>query len=213
MVGKRFCVAVLLLGTLCAVSAVAQDEKNELGATIGRIFISDQGIQNATFPGHSIHFGKGLTFDIDYARRIHVAPVWSASAEVIFAYNHDLDINGGSYGFAVVPPDMKQIFVTPAARFNLFPTTAVSPWVSFGVGFAHYTQYNQLLYGGTNPGKNTTSAAIQGGIGLDVKVTRRVSIRGGARDFWAGEPDFPLAPTGKTRMHNYYVFAGAFWRF
>ena len=213
MVCKRFCLAVLLMATITAVSAVAQDEKNEIGGDLGRIFVSDQGIQNATYPGHSIHFGKGLTFDINYARRIRVAPVWAASAEVIFAYNHDLDVNAGSYGFSVVPSDIKQTFVTPAARVNFFPTTAVSPWVSFGVGFAHYSENNQLLYGGANPGKSTTSAAIEGGIGLDVKVTNRVSMRGGVRDFWAGEPDFQLAPTGKSRMHNYFVFGGAFWRF
>lgn len=210
---KRLCIAVLLMATMGAMSAVGQDQKNEIGGSLGRIFISDQGIQNATYPGHSIHSGKGLTFDIDYARRIVVTPVWAASAEVIFAYNPDEDVNAGSYGHSVVPSDYKQLFVTPAARVNFFPTTAVSPWVSFGVGFAHYSEYSQLLYGGSNPGKSTTSAAIEGGIGLDVKVTTRLSMRGGVRDFWAGEPDFPLAPTGKTRQHNYFVFGGVFWRF
>lgn len=210
---KRFCIAVLVMATLIAVSAVAQEEKNEVGGSFGRIFVSDQGIQNATFPGHSIHYGKGFTFDVDYARRIHVAPIWAVAGEVIFAYDPDLDVNAGSYGFSVVPSDIKQTFVTPAARFNFFPTTAVSPWVSVGVGFAHYSQNSQLLYGGANPGKSTTSAAFEGGIGLDVKATNRVSVRGGVRDFWAGTPDYPLAPTGKTRMHNYYVFLGAFWRF
>ena len=210
---KRLCIAVLLMATMGAMSAVGQDQKNEIGGSLGRIFISDQGIQNATYPGHSIHSGKGLTFDIDYARRIVVTPVWAASAEVIFAYNPDEDVNAGSYGHSVVPSDYKQLFVTPAARVNFFPTTAVSPWVSFGVGFAHYSEYSQLLYGGSNPGKSTTSAAIEGGIGLDVKVTTRLSMRGGVRDFWAGEPYFPLAPTGKTRQHNYFVFGGVFWRF
>jgi opacity protein-like surface antigen len=103
--------------------------------------------------------------------------------------------------------------VTPAARVNFFPTTGVSPWVSFGVGFAHYSQTSGLLYGGTNPGKSTTSAAVQAGVGLDVKVTSRIIMRGGVRDYWAGTPDFPLAPTGKTRQHNYFVLGGAYWRF
>lgn len=213
MVGKWICTAVVLMATLSAISAVAQDEKNELGGSLGRIFISDQGIQNATYAGHEIHSGKGLTFDIDYARRIRVTPLWAASAEVIFAYNPDEDINAGSYGHSVIPAQYKQLFITPAARVNFFPTTAVSPWVSFGVGFAHYSESSQLLYGGTNPGKNTTSAAIEGGLGLDIKVTTRLSMRGGVRDFWAGEPDYPLAPTGKTRQHNYYVFGGVFYRF
>lgn len=212
MFGKKLCLAVLLMAIWGAVSAVAQEEKNEIGGDLGRIFISDQGI-NATYTGHSIHFGKGLTFDVNYARRIMVTPIWSVSGEVIFAYNPDLDVNAGSYANNVVPGDMKQFFVTPAARLNLFPTTAVSPWVSFGVGFAHYSQAGQLLYGGPNPGKSTTSAALQAALGLDVKLTRRVVARGGVRDFWAGQPDFPLAPTGRTRQHNYYVFGGAYWRF
>jgi hypothetical protein len=54
---------------------------------------------------------------------------------------------------------------------------------------------------------------IEAGFGVDVKVWKKLSIRGEVRDFWAGEPDFPLAPTGKTRQHNYFVGGGAFWRF
>ena len=35
---------------MLAASAVAQDEKNELGGTLGRTFISNQGIKSANFP-------------------------------------------------------------------------------------------------------------------------------------------------------------------
>lgn len=213
MFGKRLCIAVLLMTTLGVVSAVAQDEKNEVGADIGRIFISDEGIQNATYPGHSIHYGKGLTFDVGYARRIIVTPIWAISGEVLFTYNPKELLNAGGYANSVVPQSEKEMFFTPAARLNLFPTTAVSPWVSFGAGFAHNSEYNTLLYGGANPGKSTNSASIEGGLGLDVKVTSRLSMRGGVRDYWAGQPDLPLAPTGKTRQHNYFVFGGLFWRF
>lgn len=210
---KRFCVSVLLCAAILGASAAAQDEKNELGGSLGRIFISDQGIQGATFFDPVIHHGKGLTFDVEYGRRFLVTPIYSVSGEILFAYNPDEDLNGGAYLSAVVPPNMKQWFLTPAARVNLFPTTAVSPWVSFGAGFAHQSESSTLIYGGTNPGKSTTSAAIQAGLGLDVKVWKKLSIRGGVRDFWAGEPDFPLAPTGKSRQHNFFVFGGAFWRF
>jgi hypothetical protein len=210
---KRFCIAVLLMAIGSALSAVAQDGKNEVGGDLGRIFISDQGIHDATYFDPIIHSGKGLTFDVSYARHLIVLPVWSLSGEVLFAYNHQELINAGEYGFSVIPHYYRQTFVTPAARLNLFPTTAVSPWVSFGAGFAHYTESSQLLYGGANPGKNTSSAAIEGGLGLDVRVWKSLSMRGGVRDFWAGEPDYPLAPTGRSRQHNYFVFGGAFWRF
>lgn len=213
MPGKRLCVALLAVATILAVSAAEQDEKNEVGGQLGRTFISDQGIQGATFFDPIIHSGKGLTFGGEYARRFWVTPVYAISAEGLFVYNRDTDLNAGQYGHSVVPSDLKKLFITPAARLNLFPTTAVSPWVSFGVGFGHVSQNDQLIYGGTNPGKSTTSAAIEAGLGIDVKVWSKLSIRSGVRDFWAGQPDFPLAPTGHTRQHNYLVNGGAFWRF
>jgi len=198
MSGKRLCLAVLAMATMLAVSAVGQDGKNEVGGLLGRTFISDQGIQNATYFDPIIHSGKGLTFQGEYARRFWVTPIYSVSAEALFVYNWDVDLNAGEYGHSVVPSDMKKLFITPGARVNLFPTTAVSPWVSFGAGFGHISQNDQLIYGGTNPGKSTTSAVIEAGFGLDVKVWRKLSIRGEVRDFWAGQPDFPLAPTGNT---------------
>ncbi len=213
MSAKGFCVAFLsVLIVLCA-SAGAQDEKNEIGGIVGRTFISDQGIKNATYFDPIIHSGKGLTFQGEYARRLIVTPIWAVSAEALVVYNPDEDLNAGEYGHAVVPGDYKQLFITPAARLNLFPTTAVSPWVSFGAGFGHFSQGKTLVYGGTNPGKSTTSAVIEAGAGLDVKAWKRLSVRGEVRDFYSGEPDFPLAPTGKTRQHNFFVGGGVFWRF
>jgi hypothetical protein len=213
MLGRRLGVAVVMVVTMLAASAVAQDEKNELGGVIGRTFISNQGITGGTDPKTIIAFGNGLSFDVEYGRRFWVTPIYSIAGEVVLMYNKDEDINGGSYGFAVVPAQLSQLFVTPAVRFNLFPTTAVSPWVSVGGGFGHISQSSQLLYGGPNPGTSGTSGVFEGGLGLDVKVWRKLSIRGEVRDFWSGAVDFPLAPTGKSRQHNFFVGGGAFWRF
>jgi len=213
MFGKRLWIAVLTASTVLVASAVAQDEKNEIGGTLGRTFISNQGIKGATFPNPIIAFGKGLSIDVEYGRRLIVTPVWAVTGEVVMMVNRDEDINGGAYLFAVVPTQMNQLFVTPGVRLNLFPTTAVSPWISLGGGFGHFSQSSMLNYGGPNPGKSTTSGVLQGGFGLDVKVWRKLSMRGEVRDFWSGEPDFPLARTGKTRQHNYFVAGGAFWRF
>ena len=213
MSGKRFWIAALCAVVIfLAVSAAAQDEKNEIGGIIGRTFVSDQGIK-LVIPDPTIHFGKGLSFEGEYARRLLVTPIYAISAELPFMYDHDMKLNAGAYGFAVVPTSLKAYFVTPAARVNFFPTTAVSPWVSLGAGVGHFSQSDTLVYGGANPGKSTTGFTLQGGLGLDVKVWRKISIRGEVRDFWSGEPDFPLAPTGKSRQHNYFVGGGAFWRF
>lgn len=212
MSGRQLCMGIML-AAMVAVSAVAQDGKNELGGAIGRTLISDQGIKGATFFDPVIHSGAGVSFDVEYGRRLFVAPVFSVAGELIVMYNPDEDVNGGATGNAVVPPDYKQLFITPGARLNLFPTTAVSPWVSLGVGFGHFSQANTLIYGGTNPGKSTTSATVEGGVGLDVRMWKSLTMRAEARDFYSGEPDFPLAPTGKTRQHNFFVGLGAFWRF
>lgn len=212
MLGKRILVAVLCAVTLLAATMAAQDEKNEIGGLIGRTFISDQGIK-LPIPHPTIAFGKGLTFEGEYSHIFLVTPIYSIAGEVPVVYNHDIDVNGGAYGYPVVPSDLKSLFVTPAARVNLFPTTAVSPWVSLGGGVGHFSESNTLIYGGTNPGQSKTSFVLEGGFGLDVKVWRKLSIRLDVRDFWSGEPDFPAAPTGKTRQHNFFVGGGAFWRF
>jgi hypothetical protein len=212
MLGKRLWIAVLTVVTMLTASAgVAQDEKNEVGGTIGRTFISNQGITNATYPP-IISYGKGLSFEIEYARHLLVTPIFSVSGEVVLMVDHDQDINGAS-GHSVLPQQLSELFVTPAVRLNLFPTTAVSPWVSLGGGFGHTGETSMLLYGGDNPGKSTTSGVLEGAFGLDVKVWKKLSMRGEVRDFWSGAPDFPLAPTGNTRQHHYFVGGGVFWRF
>jgi hypothetical protein len=47
-----------------------------------------------------------------------------------------------------------------------------------------------LLYGGINPGKGKTFGVLEGGLGRDVRVSKRLSMRGERRDFWSGETDF-----------------------
>lgn len=210
---NRLWIAALFAVAVLAVSAAAQDEKNELGGIIGRTFISDQGIQNANYFDPTIHFGKGLTFGAEYGRKFWVTPIYSLAGEGVLAYNYDIDLNAGTYGHAVVPTDIKSLFVTPAVRANLFPTTAVSPWVSLGAGFGRFSENKQLDYSGTNTGTTKSAFVLQGGLGLDVRAWKQLSVRGEVRDFWSGEPDFPLAPTGKTRMHNYFVGLGVFYRF
>src|SRR5690242_14957159 len=93
MSGKRLWIAVLSVATILAASAAAQDEKNEIGGLIGRTFISDQGIKGASYFDPIIHFGKGLTFEAEYAHRFLVTPIYAISGEVPLVYNHDIDLN------------------------------------------------------------------------------------------------------------------------
>jgi len=217
MSGKQAVIAVLVVGTMIlGVSAAAQDEKNELTGILGRTFISDQGIHGPNAPSVNpfVRSGNGTTFEVNYARILRSTQVYSVAGEVAAVFNLDEDLNSGG---PVVPVDYKQVFVTPAVRVNLFPATAVSPWVSFGGGFARFSENKNLLYFGTNPGGSSTSGVLQAGLGLDVtpftKRFRRLSFRGEFRDFWSGTPDLPLADTGKTRQHNFFVGGGVIWHF
>jgi hypothetical protein len=89
--------------------------------------------------------------------------------------------------------------------------------VSFGGGFGYFSENKNLIYYGTNPAGSSTTGVIQGGLGLDVSPfghrLRHFSIRGEVRDFFSGTPDFPLADTGKSRQHNYFVGGGFMWHF
>ena len=210
MSGKQLWIAALAVVALVSSAATAQDEKNQLTGIVGRTFISNEGIKGATFSNPFVRFGNGFSFEVNYSRYLITNPLFALSGEVPVVFNLDEDINSGAN---VVPSDYSSYFITPAARVNLFPAMAVSPWVSFGGGFGHFSEKSSLISGGTNPGKSKTTGVLQGGFGLDVRIWRRISIRGEVRDFWSGEPDFPLAPTGKTRQHNFFVGGGAIWHF
>lgn len=203
----------LTIGTLVAIctfvtQAVAQ--KNELSGILGRTFISDQGIKGATSFDTNVHFGKGLTFEVDYARRVLDGAYWSLALEVPFVVNPDEDVHSA---LDVTPKQFSSIFVTPAARLNLFPEQAVSAWFSFGGGFSYFGESSTLEFGGRNPGKTgTTTGVLQAGVGLDVKLIRNFWLRGEARDFVSGMPQLNVN-TGKNWQHNILVGGGVAWRF
>ena len=124
--------------------------------------------------------------------------------------NWDEDLSTGAN---LIPSHFRSYFIAPAARLNLFAGSAVSPWVSFGGGFGHFSESSTLLYGGVNPGKTgTTTGVVQGGVGLDVKIKGRYSMRGEARDFWSGVPQLNVN-TGMSRQHNIFVAGGIVVRF
>jgi hypothetical protein len=197
--------------TVCTLAAQAVAQKNEVSGTLGRTFISNQGILGAPSYDPNLRFGNGLTFEVDYARRVlDGGGLWSLAVEIPFVMNPDEDLHAAQN---VVPKQYSTIFLTPSARLKLFPEQAVSPWVSFGGGFGHFGESSTLLFGGSNPIKSgNTTGVLQAGVGLDVKIIGKFSVRGEARDFWSGVPDLN-ANTGKSRQHNILVAGGIVWRF
>jgi len=202
--------ALAILVAVCIFPPHAVAQRNELSGLVGRTFISDQGIKGALSSDPNLHFGNGLSFEVNYARRIIDASFWSLALEVPLVLNPDEDLHAAQN---VVPKQYFSFFVTPAARLNVFPDASLSPWISFGGGFGHFSESSTLVLGGPNPGKTgTNTGVLQVGVGLDVKIVRGFSLRGEARDFWSGVPQLNV-DSGKSRQHNIFVGGGVVWHF
>ena len=203
----------LTIVCLCAVMTLvahAAAQKNELAGLVGRTFISNQGIKGATFLNNEVRFGNGWTFEVNYAHRVLGAGFASVFLELPAVVNVNEKLNTG---LNLIPENFKSYFVTPAARLNVLSDTAISPWVSLGGGYGHFSESSTLVFGGPNPGKTGTSTGIlQAGVGLDVRTFDRFSLRGEARDFWSGVPQLNV-DTGKSRQHNIFVAVGIVWHF
>lgn len=205
---KRLLMVAFL--TVTATSLIASAQENQLSGLIGRTFISDQGIIGANFTNPTVHFGNGLTFEANYGRHLLGQGFTRLYVEVPAEFNFDEDLNAGAN---VIPENYKSFFVAPSARANFFAMTAINPWLSFGGGFAHFSESSNLVFGGPNPGKTgTTTGAMQFGAGLDVRFKPRWMVRGGIRDFWTGTPELNVN-TGKSHQHNYFVGGGIVWLF
>src|SRR5437588_6106367 len=133
---KQLTIGVLL--SLCTFVGHATAQKNELSGLVGRQFISDQIIPTSTSSDNLLRFGNGLSFEGNIARRVMDGQLLALSLEVPFVFSPDEDLHAPAP--TSVPESYKSYFVTPAARVNLFPAVAVSPWVSVGGGFGHFSQ-------------------------------------------------------------------------
>jgi hypothetical protein len=223
---KFFVVGLMLLAAGSTVAAAQESAgreiqsqedknaaKNEVAGTIGRTFISDQTPPNTNFFDNTVHFGKGLSLEGNFARTLRRYFWGELAAEVPVIYNHDEDLN---YGVNITPMQYSSIFITPAARVTLIPNLAVSPWFSFGGGMGRFVASKDLQYGGVNPGpriKNTS--VLEGGVGMDVRLPKKMGktrFRFEARDDWSGAPPINVV-TGRSRQHNYYVGGGLVFHF
>jgi hypothetical protein len=202
----------IVLAVLTALVPQAAAQKNELAGLVGRTFVSDQGITGATFFNNNIHFGNGLSFEVDYARHVLGADYGfsGVSFEIPFVMNPDEDLNTGAN---LIPGSYSSFFVAPSARVNVFANSAVSPWVSFGGGLGYFHESSTLLYGGKNPGPTgATDGVLQMGVGLDAHIKGRLGARLAVRDFWSGAPQLNVN-TGLNRQHNFFVAGGVVWHY
>lgn len=210
MPAKRLCAAFVIAVTILAINASAQ--KNEIAGGLGPIFIVDQNIRPGPVPlfNNTVHFSNGLTYEINYARRVIDRGLLALDFEVPVIGNPEEDLASGN---GAVPASYSAYFVTPAARLKVFADTHFQPWVSFGGGYGRFHMSKTEVFGGANPGPTSKSSGLfQGGVGLDVKTFSKLSLRLAVRDFISGV--LPLnVNTGQSHQHNIVVTGGIVWRF
>ena len=95
--------------------------------------------------------------------------------------------------------DYSSVFFTPGLKLK-FSIPVLSPFVSVGGGFAHFSPDTNSL--GTSPSSSTTGAFQLGG-GIDLGLIPHIAIRGEVREFYTGDP----FSTFEASPHN--IFAGA----
>lgn len=205
---------VVVLALTAPAIAFAQPEgKNEIAGSVGQTFISDQGVPNSGLSNSIINHGKGVSFEINYARIFRKYDWADFAIEIPATFNPDEDLH---YFTDQIPQGYSSVFITPAVRVRLFPDVNFSPWVSFGGGLGYFYSSGDLLFYGKNTGTRAESTAVlQGGAGFDVRIpwhVKRLKLRVEARDHWSGVPPLNVN-TGKTRQHNYYVAGGLVYRF
>jgi opacity protein-like surface antigen len=210
MSAKRLWIAFLLAATILVAAAAGQN--NELAGGIGRTFIADQGIAAGPVPltNNVVHFGNGLSFEINYARRLLHGGILALDGEIPFVANPDEDLGSGN---GAVPAQYSSYFITPSARLKVFPESHFQPWVSVGGGYGRFNISDTQVYGGSNPGpKSKSSGLLQMGFGLDTGPWQKVALRLAVRDFWSSA--LPLnVDTGKDHQHNIVVTGGIVFRF
>src|SRR6202046_1413326 len=150
------------LVAVCTFMTQAAAQKNELTGILGRTFISNQGIAGAPAYDPQLRFGNGLTFEVNYAPHVIDRGLCALALEVPFVVDPVEKVHAAQN---LIPKQYSSFFLTPAFRLNVFPDQAVSPWVSYGAGFGHFSESSMLLFSGQpNPGKTgTTTGVMQGG--------------------------------------------------
>jgi hypothetical protein len=197
------------LTVLLACSAWAQ--RNEISVTAGSTFVSTQSITNSGLSFTPvIEFGNEVTAAADYSRLLKTAGIFGISAELPVALYPRMDL---ASQYHLIPTDIGALFITPSVRVNVFSGDLVTPWVSVGGGYGRFREAPRDNFYGANTGPHgSNTGVVQFGAGLDVWLLHHFGLRGEARDFYSGEPALNV-DTNRSRQHNYYVGAGAVFRF
>ena len=192
----------ILLVILCA-STCALAQKADLAFVVGGSFVSDTkttflvpstSLTSTIKTDHHLFYEGTLGIRLLDAKAasLHVElPVAGMPSQTLkFANVSSIGLN-----------DFSTLFITPALRLKLLPVAPISPWVSFGGGWARYAL----------SGTSSSKAAVQYGGGIDFKLAPAIGLRAEVRDFVTGDPNFGLVSVlsgSNSGLHHHNILAG-----
>jgi opacity protein-like surface antigen len=188
----------LLPGALC----LAQEDtvhKNELAFGLGGI----PTLSRSDSP--SLDAGSGVAFQVNYGRRILGGDKWALYGEINFLASPLREV---SSSVTTATHDFASLYLTPGIRVKFRPSSRISPYAVVGGGYADYEQSFTRIDGRPNQASRQLARGVfDFGAGVDVRVWRFVALRGEARDFYTGAPDYNIAsiPGGQ---HNVVATGG-----
>ncbi len=194
---------IFFLLALASFSFAQSESKNEVGLLLGALSTGSRELQ---LPARSqADIGSGLTYQVNYARRIVAAKVASLHIEVLFAATPLVEVKSTN---TLIPRDYASLFLTPGLKLKFVPGWRVSPYVAAGGGFARFRESDFRTNNQPNTGKiGTNTGVFNYGGGVDLSVFRYLSLRGEVRDFVTGNPSFN-ALFLSNRQHNVLTSGG-----
>jgi opacity protein-like surface antigen len=195
---KKF--ALLLLPAAFCLAQESAAPKNELAFGLGGI----PALSRSDSP--RLDAGSGVAFQVNYGRRIVNGNTVALYGEINVIANPLRDV---STAITTSTHDFASLYVTPGIRVKFRPASRISPYAVVGGGYADYEQSLTRIDGRPNPAPRELARGVfDFGAGVDVRVWRFVALRGEARDFYTGSPNYNVASISGGQ-HN-VVATGAF---
>ncbi len=191
----------LLPAALCLAQENNAAPKNELAFGLGEL----PSFSRSNSP--TLDVGPGVALQVNYGRRFLSSRHVALYGEINFvasptAREITTSLNTATHDFA-------SLYITPGIRVKFRPSSRISPYAVVGGGYADYEQSLTQINGRPNPAPRQLGRGVfDFGAGVDVHVWRFVALRGEARDFYTGSPNYNV-PSISGGQHN-VVATGAF---
>jgi hypothetical protein len=209
----RHFVTIVILFFSCSAWAQAQakEENNQLGLLLGAEFITDN--STAAIPSVPVNIGNSEVFQLNFAHRLAGAhtQLW---LEIPAAAGPSHSVRSADLN---TPISLATFYATPSFRVNFAAQRPLSPWLSFGGGYALFQGSDKLRNGLANPDLFTNTGALQFGGGVDIrtplKILKPIGFRGEVRDFYSIDTPRFITPVRDDHQHNVIVSGGFILRF